>query len=259
MRGPQACAPCRNSHGAELGQSRPKADRGRLAGPHRGPYRRPPFGARSQSMTLPIGLLLDLAGTFVFGISGAMLAVRRGLDVFGVAALAVAAALAGGMIRDMAIGAAPVAALAQPLYLWAALASAAVVFFAHRLLERLANPVMLLDALGLGLFAVAGCRKALQYGLDPLPALLLGVLTAVGGGVVRDILVTEVPRVLREEVYAVAALAGAAVVVLGDRLAVPETWTLPLGIALAFGLRVLSVRRGWQAPRAPGSGDRSGS
>jgi len=205
-------------------------------------------------MTLPIGLLLDLAGTFVFGISGAMLAVRRGLDLFGIAVLAVAAALAGGMIRDMLLGATPVAALTQPLYLWAALSSAALVFVAHRQLERLTNPVMLLDALGLGVFAVAGCRKALQFGLDPLPAMLLGVLTAVGGGVVRDLLVTEIPRVLREEVYALAALVGAAIVVLGDRLALPEVWMLPLGILAAFALRVLSVRRGWQAPKAPGSG-----
>lgn len=206
-------------------------------------------------MTLSIGLLLDLAGTFVFGISGAMLAVRRGLDVFGIAVLAVAAALAGGMIRDMLLGATPVAALAEPIYLGAALSSAVLVFFAHGLLERLSKPVMLLDALGLGLFAVAGCRKALQFGLDPLPAMLLGVLTAVGGGVVRDILVAEVPRVLREEVYALAALVGAAIVVIGDRLSLPEAWVLPVGIALAFTLRVLSVRRGWQAPKAPGRND----
>ncbi len=205
-------------------------------------------------MGLTTGLLLDLAGTFVFGISGAMLAVRRGLDVFGIAVLAVAAALAGGMLRDMLLGAAPVAALSQPLYLWAALGAAAVVFFAHRLLERMANPVMLLDALGLGLFAVAGCRKALEFQLDPLPALLLGVLTAVGGGVVRDVLVSEVPRVLREEVYALAALVGAAIVVLGERFDLPEAWSLPAGVLTASGLRILSVRRGWQAPKSPGGG-----
>lgn len=201
-------------------------------------------------MTLTIGLFLDLAGTFVFGISGAMLAVRRGLDIFGIAVLSVAAALAGGMIRDMLLGA-PVAALAQPLYLWAALASSALVFFAHRMLERLANPVMLLDALGLGLFAVAGCQKALVFGLSPLPAILLGILTAVGGGVVRDLLVAEVPRVLREEVYALAALFGALVVVIGHTLALPEIWVLPVGVFAASALRIVSVRKGWQAPKAP--------
>lgn len=205
-------------------------------------------------MTLPIGLMLDLAGTFVFGISGAMLAVRRGLDIFGIAVLAVAAALAGGMLRDMLLGSHPVAALSEPLYLWAALASAVIVFYAHRVLERLANPVMLLDALGLGLFAVAGCRKALQFELAPLPAILLGVLTAVGGGIVRDLLVSEVPRVLREEVYALAALMGASIVVFGHRLALPDGWVVPVAVLVAFGLRVLSVRRGWQAPKARGGG-----
>ena len=203
-------------------------------------------------MTLTIGLILDLAGTFVFGISGAMLAVRRGLDAFGIAVLAIAAALAGGMIRDMLLDT-PAAALAQPLYLWAALAAATLVFFGHRLLERLANPVMLLDALGLGLFAVAGCRKALEFGLEPLPAILLSVLTAAGGGIVRDVLVSEVPRVLREEVYALAAFVGALIVVIGDELSLPEIWILPLGVLAASGLRVLSVRLGWQAPKAPGS------
>ena len=203
-------------------------------------------------MTFTIGLFLDLAGTFVFGISGAMLGVRRNLDAFGIAVLAIAAALAGGMIRDILLDA-PVAALDQPLYLWAALAAATIVFFGHRLLERLANPVMLLDALGLGLFAVAGCKKALEFGLSPLPAILLGVLTAAGGGIVRDILVSDVPRVLREEVYALAAFVGALIVVIGEAFALPEIWVLPVGILAASGLRILSVRLGWQAPKAPKS------
>lgn len=200
-------------------------------------------------MSFPVGLVLDLAGTFVFGISGAMLAVRRGLDAFGIAVLAVAAALAGGMIRDSLLGLSPVAALEQPFYFWAALAAAALAFFAHRSLEKLANPVMLLDALGLGLFAVAGCHKALEFGLSPLPAIMLGLVTAVGGGLVRDLLVTEVPRVLREELYAVAALIGAGIVALGHRLDLPEVWVLPAGVLAAFVVRVLSVRLGWQAPR----------
>lgn len=200
-----------------------------------------------------LGLWLDLVGIFVFGISGGMLAVRRGLDVFGVMVLTVSAALAGGMIRDIALGATPPAALEDSRYLFAALASAVTVFFGHRLLERISHPVMLLDAAGLGLFAVSGCRKALAYGLDPVPAMLLGVVTAIGGGVLRDVLVAEVPRVLREEVYALAALVAAGMVVAGDALALPGFWTA-LGAALTgFALRVIAVRKGWQAPRAPGS------
>jgi len=202
---------------------------------------------------LPLGLALDLLGTFVFGLSGALLAVRRGLDVFGILVLSLAAALAGGILRDVTLGATPPAALQDSRYLLAGLAAGAVVFAAHRVIARMARPVMVLDALGLGLFAVAGCRKALDHGLDPLPALLLGVLTAVGGGALRDLLVAEVPRVLREEVYALAALAGAAVVVAGRHFALPEAGVVVAGVALAFAVRVISVWRGWQAPRAPGS------
>jgi uncharacterized membrane protein YeiH len=205
------------------------------------------------SSDVSLVLALDLLGVFVFGLSGAMLAVRRGLDVFGILVLALAAALAGGMMRDVLLGAAPPAAFQDSRYPLAALAAGAVVFFAHRQIDRAARPVMVMDALGLGLFAVAGCRKALDFGLDPLPALGLGVLTAVGGGALRDLLVAEVPRVLREEVYALAALAGAAVVVAGRHFALPEVAVAVAGVVLAFAVRVISVWRGWSAPRAPGS------
>ncbi len=202
---------------------------------------------------LPLGLWLDLLGTFVFGLSGAMLAVRRRLDLFGVAVLAVAAALAGGILRDLALGDAPPAALRDVRYLSAALGSAACVIFGHRLIARLDKPVMVLDALGLGLFAVSGCRKALQFGLDPLAAIILGILTAVGGGALRDLLVAETPRVLREEVYALAALVGAAMVAGGWALELPTGWTAAAGVTATALIRIVSVRRGWRAPRAPGS------
>lgn len=195
-------------------------------------------------------LMLDLLGVFAFGLSGALLAVRRDLDVFGILVLAMAAALAGGIMRDVVLGAVPPAALQDSRYLLVALASGAVVFFAHGLIARMARPVLLADALGLGLFAVAGAGKALDHGLGVLPALGLGVLTAVGGGALRDLLVAEVPRVLREEVYALAALAGAAVVVAGRYFALPEGAVVLAGVALAVALRLLSVRYGWQAPRA---------
>jgi uncharacterized membrane protein YeiH len=202
---------------------------------------------------LPLGLWLDLLGTFVFGVSGAMLAVRRRLDAFGITVLAVAAGLSGGMIRDLALGATPPAAFQDTRYLVAAIGSALCVFFGHRLIARLSKPVMVLDALGLGLFAVSGCRKALSFGLDPLAAIILGVLTAVGGGALRDLLVSEVPRVLREEVYALAALIGAVLVVIGAALGVHDAWTAAVGVGAAFLIRIVSVWRGWHAPRAPGS------
>jgi uncharacterized membrane protein YeiH len=201
----------------------------------------------------PLGLWLDLLGIFAFGLSGAIVAVRRRLDLFGVMVLALAAGLAGGLLRDIILGDLPPAALDDTRYLLAALAAGPTVFFGHRLIARLSKPVMVLDALGLGLFAVSGCRKALLFGLDPLPATILGVLTAVGGGALRDLLVAEVPRVLREEVYALAALLGAAVVVLGLHVGLPDLWVATAGVALTFLLRLVSVWRGWQAPRAPGS------
>lgn len=198
-------------------------------------------------------LWLDLIGIFVFGLSGGTLAVRHRLDVFGVLTLALTAALAGGVVRDLLLGATPPAALADERYLLAGLASGMVAFFAHRWIDRLGKPVMVLDALGLGLFAVAGCQKALSYGVGPLPAMLLGVMTAVGGGVARDLLVAEVPRVLREEIYALAALVGTMVVVGAHLLGLPPLSGAVVGSTLASALRILSVLRGWNAPRAPGS------
>lgn len=196
---------------------------------------------------------LDLLGTFVFGLSGGTLAVRRRLDIFGVLVLAVAAALAGGMVRDLLLGAAPPAALRDERYLLAALAAGVVVIPLHPALNRLGKPVMVLDALGLGLFAVTGCRKALAFGLDPVAAIMLGVLTAVGGGALRDLLVAEIPRVLREEIYALAALIGAMAVTIGDHFGFPASVVAVAGVVMAFTLRVVSVMRGWSAPRAPWS------
>lgn len=197
--------------------------------------------------------VLDAVGIFVFGVTGGTLAVRRRFDLFGVVVLALVTALAGGVARDLMLGATPPAALTHPHYLWSALASGLAAFFFHKAIERLGKPVMVLDALGLGLFAVAGCRKALDYGVDPSAAVLLGVVTGVGGGIVRDLLVNEAPRVLREEIYASAALLAALIVILGEHFAWPWTVTSTAGVAAAFLLRVVSYWRGWRAPRAPGS------
>lgn len=197
-----------------------------------------------------VGVWLDLTGTFVFGLSGGMLAVRRRLDLFGVIVLSAAAATAGGALRDMAIGDLPVAVLRDPALLAAALAAALAAFFGHAQVERLTQPVMLLDALGLGVFAVSGCRKGLEFGLHPVSACLIGVLTAVGGGVVRDLLVAETPRVLREEIYAVAAILGTVLVLAGEWQGWPPVPTALAAVGLTFGLRVLSVRLGLRIPRA---------
>jgi uncharacterized membrane protein YeiH len=195
-------------------------------------------------------LVLDLAGTFVFALAGATAGVRRELDIFGVLVLAFAAACAGGIVRDLLIGATPPAAISDWRYPATSLVAGVVAFRWHRAIERLSAPVRMFDAAGLALFAVAGAQKALAYELNPLMAALLGMLTGIGGGVARDMLLAQVPTVLRSDLYAVAALVGATVVVLGDRFDVAPVGAAVAGAALCFALRVLAIRRGWGLPKA---------
>ncbi len=195
-------------------------------------------------------VLLDLVGTFAFALSGAASGIRHRLDLFGVLVLSFIAATAGGITRDVLIGAVPPAAIHDPRYVVVSVAAGLVAFFWPPLLRRMKSPVLLFDAAGLGLFAGAGALKALSYGLGPLPAVLLGGLTGVGGGVVRDVLVSEVPAILRSELYATAALAGAAAVVGGEALGVPSVAATAAGALLCFGLRYAAIRRGWRLPVA---------
>jgi uncharacterized membrane protein YeiH len=197
---------------------------------------------------LPVAL--DLGGTFVFALSGAAAGVKHRLDVFGALVLSLVAASAGGIVRDVLIGAVPPAALDDWRYLAVALLAGAVVLRWHAAVERLRNPVQLFDAAGLALFAVSGAHRALAFHLGPVAAALLGMLSGIGGGILRDLLVAEVPTVLHAEIYAVAALAGAAVVVIGSALGVPPAVTTTAGALLCFGLRFMAVRRGWRLPVA---------
>ncbi|MGN2251883.1 trimeric intracellular cation channel family protein [Frateuria sp. GZRe12] len=204
-------------------------------------------------------LVLDLFGTFVFALSGALVAVRRGLDLFGVLVLSFAASSAGGITRDLLIGATPPAAIEDWRYLGVSLLAGLLTFYRYADIERMRNPMQLSDAAGLALFAVAGAQKALAYDLPPGMAALLGMLTGIGGGMLRDVLVSDIPAVLRAELYAVAALAGAGVVVLGDLLHMPPTATTLTGAGLCFGLRFMAIRYGWRLPVArPPDADRHG-
>lgn len=204
----------------------------------------------------PLVLSLDLVGTFVFALSGATTGVRHQLDAFGVLVLSVAAGNAGGVTRDLILGAVPPAAIADWRYIAVSLLAGLLTFWAHRTIGRLRDAVLLLDAGGLALFAVAGTLKALSFGLNPLAAALLGTLSGIGGGILRDLLVVEVPIVLRAELYAVAALAGASVVSAGHALQLSAAPVAIAGALLCFGLRVIALRRGWQLPVAGGSGKR---
>ncbi|MBV6422459.1 MAG: hypothetical protein NAOJABEB_00240 [Steroidobacteraceae bacterium] len=195
-------------------------------------------------------LALDLVGTFVFALAGATAGVRRRLDIFGVLVLSFVTASAGGVARDLLIGAVPPAALSDWRYFATAMLAGLVTFLWYPTIERLRTPVRMFDAAGLALFAVAGAGKSLAYGLHPFAAALLGMLTGIGGGMLRDILLAEVPAVLRSDLYAVAALAGAGVVVIGAALALPQTATALAGAVLCFALRMLAIRYDWHLPRA---------
>ena len=195
-------------------------------------------------------LVLDLVGTFVFAISGAVAAVNRRLDVFGILVLSFVAGNFGGITRDVLIGAVPPAALTDERYLLVSILAGLITFFWYAGVDRLRSPVLLFDAVGLSLFAVTGAQKAIAFGLNPVMAALLGMLTGIGGGMTRDILVAEIPQVLRSDLYAVAALAGASVVVIGDRLDFSYGVSALTGAALCFGLRLMAIRYGWHLPVA---------
>ena len=195
-------------------------------------------------------LVLDLTGTFVFALSGALAGVKRRLDLFGVLVLSFASATAGGIARDVLIGAIPPASVNDWRYLGVSLFAGVITFYFSPLIVRMSNPVLLFDAAGLALFAVSGANKALLYGLNPVMATLLGMVTGIGGGMARDILLTEIPTVLRAELYAVAALLGAATVVIAHVLQLPSEAAALAGAALCFGLRVLAMKYNWHLPVA---------
>jgi len=195
-------------------------------------------------------LVLDLVGTFVFALSGATAGVKHRLDLFGVLVLSFVAANVGGITRDVMIGAVPVAALSDWRYIAVSLLAGLLVFVWPATVNRLRSPVLVFDAAGLALFAVTGANKALAFHLGPATAVLLGMLTGIRGGMMRDVLVAQVPHVLRAELYAVAALAGAVVVVIGNFLRLPPALMSIIGAVLCFGLRLVAIRRGWQLPIA---------
>ncbi|MBM9400427.1 trimeric intracellular cation channel family protein [Gluconacetobacter azotocaptans] len=195
-------------------------------------------------------LCADLAGTVVFAAEGAMAAMMRGLDLFGIMVVAFVVALGGGMIRDVLIGAAPPSAIRDWRYPVLAFLTGLGVFACCRLLHVApgGHVLAVLDAAGLSLFAVAGAEKALSYGIGPLAAALMGMLTGVGGGVMRDVLLARVPLILVSDIYATAALAGASVVVAGRRLALPTGAVAGAGALTCFCLRLAALRYGWRLP-----------
>lgn len=193
---------------------------------------------------------IDLGATFVFALSGATAAVNRRLDIFGILVLSFVAGNFGGISRDLLIGSVPPAALTNGRYLLVSALAGLATFLWYAGIDKLRSPVLLFDAAGLSLFAVAGAQKAIDFGLSPVMSALLGMLTGIGGGMMRDILLNDIPSVLRSDLYAVAALAGASVVVIGNVAGLHYGISAMLGAALCFGLRFMAIRHGWHLPTA---------
>jgi uncharacterized membrane protein YeiH len=200
---------------------------------------------------------LDGLGSFVFALSGGLLAVRKRFDLFGVLLLSFVVAVTGGITRDVLIGAVPPAAVAS----WHTLAIAAfgglLAFYVYPAVQSFKRDILLFDAVGLAVFAVTGAQKALDHGIDPVMAAVLGMVSGIGGGIMRDVLAGDVPTVLRADLYALAALAAAGVVSLGQMLDTPPLLPMLIGAAACIFLRVMAIYRGWRVPvahwRADGS------
>jgi len=195
----------------------------------------------------------DLSGTFVFAIEGAMAGVIANLDIFGVLVLSFATALAGGLIRDVLIGASPPQSIRDWRYSATAFLGGAVVIFLYQFIQRIPLTVVLaFDAAGLSLFAIAGTTKALTFEINPFIAALMGTITGVGGGTIRDLLLARIPGVLRADIYATAALAGSAVMIVCRRLGLSPAVSGVLGALVCFTLRMVSVWRHWNLPKVSG-------
>jgi len=198
--------------------------------------------------------VVDWIGTFAFALSGGMLGVQKKFDLFGVLFLSFVVAVAGGIMRDVLIGAAPPVAIREIHYFIIAIAGGLVTFFSYPKVASLKHQTLLIDAVGLSLFAVTGAQKAIDFGVNPVMVAILGMLTGVGGGMTRDVLAGDVPFVLRSDLYAVAALAAGAIVAVGHVLGVAPLYPMLLGASVCIFLRLMAIYHGWRAPVAPWGG-----
>jgi uncharacterized membrane protein YeiH len=195
-------------------------------------------------------VVMDLLGTIAFAISGATAATERRLDLFGVYAVAFITAIGGGMVRDLCLGAVPPVGISDWRYLAGSVFAATLTIWAGPWVERLRNPVAIFDSVGLGFFAVAGAHKAFSHGGQVEPAIVLGVVTAVGGGVMRDVLLNRLPVILAREIYALAALVAAVIQVLAEANGVFPNLAPVLAIGACLVIRFLAVRHAWALPVA---------
>lgn len=193
-------------------------------------------------------VLVDLLGTFAFAVSGALAAEQRRLDLFGVFAISYLTAVGGGIVRDLCIGSIPPVGISDWRYLATALLAAAIAIWGRTVIDHLQHPIVFFDALGLGFFAVIGAHKALHFGHNVEVAVILGMVTGVGGGVVRDVLLNRVPIILQKEIYALAALVGAAIQVAGELMEWRVSVTPWFGALVCFAIRLFALRYSWSLP-----------
>lgn len=198
--------------------------------------------------------VLEMVGLVAFAASGALAAVRARLDIFGVAVLGLTTAVGGGIVRDVLLGVHPPTTLRSWPYLTAGLVTALLVFYFHPQVARLRRAVLVADAVGLGVFATSGTAVALNLGAPVYTACLIGMTTGIGGGAIRDLLLREIPLVLRKEIYALAALLGAVLVAAGHLLKLPAAPVTAVAATAVTVLRVLALWRKWNAPVARGAG-----
>ncbi len=199
--------------------------------------------------------VIDGLGVFVFALSGGLLGVQKRFDLFGVLVLSFVVAVTGGVMRDVLIGSIPPASISSWHNLAISLTGGLLTFFVYPAVESRSREILLFDAIGLGAFAVSGTQAALDHGIDPAMSAMLGMLSGIGGGIVRDLLAGDIPNVLRSDLYAVAALAAAGIVCLGRSLPVPSAYPIVIGMAVCFFLRVMAIYRGWRLPIASRGGD----
>ena len=194
-------------------------------------------------------LVLDLAGTLVFALNGALTAIRSvRVDIVGVVTLGMITAMGGGIVRDVLIGRLPPATFSDWRYLAVAGVGALIAFALGRRLDRISLSINVFDALGLSFFAVTGATKALEAGLGPIQAVILGAITAVGGGTLRDVLIGQVPSVLSSGLYAIPAVVGAAITVVAVRLGVDGLAAALVAALACFTIRMLGLRFDIDAP-----------
>lgn len=191
---------------------------------------------------------LDGLGTFVFALSGGLLGVQKRFDLFGVLFLSFVVAVVGGLTRDVLIGAVPPAAIANWHDFAIAIGAGLLTFYCYPVVRSLQRDILLFDALGLAVFAVTGAQKAMLYGINPMMAAVLGMLSGIGGGMTRDVLAGDIPFVLRADLYAVAALAAGGIVAIGHVIGAPPLYPMLLGAAVCIFLRLMAIYRGWRAP-----------